>query len=258
MKPGQLAERVTLIILITLLSGCARHYVRIEDCPLPETHELVTKIARNYNSLEDFEGFGNIIYKSSSRRQAWGIKAQFHIPDYYRISLYGTLGVSVGTLILAEDEYGIISNSYSAPIAGQIEDIDLQEEFGLPVDVADIPDLLHPLKLLPEVSDTIILERDLEEQSYVISMPYDNYTEKFWIDPFYPNVTRYLRISISTDTICYRELDGIRKRANVFIPTSWVVQLGSGEEAFIFNVRLSSIWVNRGIPESNFKIKNLN
>lgn len=246
---------IFFFVLILFVVGCSRPRPRIEDLPLPDPALLLEKIERNRTALKDFEGLGLILLRGPDGKSAMGVNVTHLVPDFLKLSFQGSLGVSLGTLVLARDRYSLFMFSpYSIQESGLVGDASLLADFGIPVGGGDLLGLFLPFMSISEIPDTATIQLDRSQQQYFLTWSDSSGIYRLWADPFQPVILKELLLSSSGDTIWYKELDQIKKRSGVFIPSSWKVQLGCGEASYSMKLKLSSIWLNRGLSPADFKV----
>ncbi len=256
MRHAILPKRAFLLVLAIMIAGCARHYQDIQTLPVPNLQVLKERIEANKDALSDFKGFGVIVVRGPEMRQAFGIKTQYLAPSSFKIEFNGSMGVSMGTLILNERQYLLTGGGSGESFCGSIEDFNLADEFGIPIKGEDLLELFDPLRSIAEVPDTTALKTDFQTQQYSFITYSDSLTTTLWIAPYTPLITRELHAKASGDTVWFRNIEKVKKRSGVFFPAAWNGQIGSGEEAVTFDLEFSSLWLNKGISASLFDIDN--
>lgn len=249
----RLIGREILFFLMLLFWGCSQPRPRIDDIPLPELSRLIDRAEANREALSDFRGEGLVIVRGPDANSALGINITYLQPDFLKLSLRNPMGVNAGALILAGGYYEL-TYIFSTKTSGKIADFNLAEDFGFPFTGEEIWNLFTPLIALERVTDDAVLMRDASLQLYSVSWTEGETKHQVWMDPFQPVAKRELSISAEGDTLWFREAKSFKKRADVSLPLSWIVQLGCGRNAYTMELKLSNLWVNRGVSPDEFKM----
>lgn len=240
--------------LIILLMGCSQPRPRIDALPLPQLSHLTVNAEANRAALQDFRGEGLVIVRGPDINAVLGINIAFLQPDFMRLSLRSHMGVHAGTLIHANGYYELTNGSSSQKTGGKLGDFSLEEDYGLPFNGSELLDLFSLLIILESIPDDAILKRDTMLQLYSISWTDEEIRHQVWMDPFQPVAKKELLLSMDGDTLWFREAKGVKKRAGVLLPMSWNVQVGGGENTYKIELKLSNLWVNRGVSPAEFEV----
>lgn len=257
MIPRRTKMGIFFFILVLFVLGCSQPRPRIETLPRPNPVSLLEKIRKNQAALRDLKGLGVVVMSSPQGKSAQGLDLRYLAPDYLKLSFRGAMGVSTGTVVLAQDRYSVsLLSPYYIQESGFIEDTILLDNFGLPIGKDDLLTLFLPLASVPHIPDSIDIQQDLMEQQYRLHWSDNSDVHALWADPFKPIALRELLFSASADTIWYKEVDRVKKRSGVFVPLAWTVQLGHGEQSYSVQLKLSNLWINCGLSPADFEIKN--
>ncbi len=247
------------VLFISILSfiGCSRPHPQIENLPLPDPVFLLKRIAENRAALKDFKGAGTVVFKGPEIRSAVGLRIFYLTPDYLKLIIRGPMGIQLGELVLAGDYYSVSGLSTVFATSGRIEDFSLPEELGLPLKGDDLLKIFLPFISINGVPDRIELQADTKEQMYILTWKDEINVHRLWVDPYRPLATKELLTSADGDTLWFKELEKVRKRSDVFLPSSWSIQLGDKEGAYVVKLRLPKLWVNRDLTPADFKTGNI-
>ncbi|MFH1861747.1 MAG: hypothetical protein ABH878_02940 [bacterium] len=237
-----------------ILAGCAHRQPRIEDLPLPAAGQLLRKLEQNHSALIDLKAEGLLKLRGRGQSNSFGIRIQYLRPDYLSLTLIGQLGIDLGTLLLSQGKY-----QFSYPLAGiastgEIADLSFANLSGLDLNSEQITDLFLPLPRIQQIPDSILIHQDIERQLYYFSWSDSSMNYHYWIHPFQPVVAAEVRISAVDDTILYRSTDRVREYSGVFLPQSWNLQIGCGENAYLTEIKLTNIHLQNELSPADFEI----
>jgi hypothetical protein len=245
---------ITLAFLLFIIFGCTKPPPRIETQPLPEIGDLLKKVAENRQGLRDFEGFGRIILKTPSVQQAFGIHAYYQAPDAYKIAFQGVLGLELGSLTIVGDEYSIQTLGSAVSMHGRLTEAPIEAVLGPAIKPDNLTDLVNPLISFGDIPEEAEFQKDLEAQQYCLTWQ-NGGLHHCWLAPYRPIVTRWLLKTENGDTLWFRDNQDIKEYSGVAFPVYWEVVAKQGENAQRFQIKFSTIRINRGLPRSIFKIE---
>jgi len=244
------------LLTMQLFSGCARRQPAIETLPLPDLRELISRMDRNRENLRDFTGAGSLeMLGSEVRKTIVGVRVAYLTPNFLSVKLKGTLGVNLGSLILAGDRYSLRSNADHQQTRGDITDFEYPLGLDILIQGEDVRDLFRPLIESDSLAETAKLSKDFSTQLYELAWFDEGIENRLWADPFRPVFIRELVCADSGDTIWYREVDGIKQHSGVFLPHVWTTRLGQAPEVFQIKLNLSQMQVNSGLTPADFEIE---
>jgi hypothetical protein len=246
-----------VVFEIALLLGCSQPRPRIETLPLPELSHLIADAETNRAALNDFRGEGLVIVRGPGVNSAMGISITHLYPGFLKLSLRGPMGIPVGFLTVAKGYYELDYMSSSGVARGVLDSLDLSLDFGFPICGGELMDIFSPLISLAAVPDTAALIRDADRQLHQISWIDDGIRHRIWLDPFEPAGRMEVVIAANSDTLWMKQTGALKRRSGVFLPLTWTVQLGNGSDSYTVKLKLSNLWVNRGVSAAEFDIEGL-
>jgi hypothetical protein len=216
----------------------------------------LAKVQANREALIDFEGSGALeIANSKMGRAMMGVAMRHVGPDYLLLSIYGPMGIQLGSMLLAGERFQL---SYGLPpvrAEGNIEDFQFPEDFAIPLSGRDMLRLLLPLELISASLDSVALEKDLERRAYRLEGITGGLRHTLWLDPYRPVCTGELMLSSSGDTLIFKEIADISRRNGVHFPLAWNLQMGQGAEENFMCFKFRRLAVNSGLEPKDLPLQ---
>ncbi|TKJ39800.1 hypothetical protein CEE37_11020 [candidate division LCP-89 bacterium B3_LCP] len=256
MKPNRAFLFIVSAHLLLIFWGCSKTRPPVDDIPIPPLFVLLDRCESNYAALEDFEAEGILVVKGPEVSSAVGFRMAYLVPDYLKMQFSGSMGVRLGSLVVADGYYELKSSNKAFDDVGELHSLSLLEKFGLPLDGNDIFNLLIPLAFKPLDSTKATLSKDYQKQAFKTVMITDEEEiQTVWFDPYAPVVTCELLQTADFDTIYYRRSGEFRRRSGVYFPYFWNVSIEGDEGMYNIKIKINRLWINRGLKTDLFSIQ---
>jgi len=143
-------HRLIYLILSILIVSCASSKKSI--LPIFNSTEDVYKIYTDYNKqIKTFSGTGNLTVESDKNANNSSFEVYIHRPDSFLIKLKGPFGISIGALMITNDEFRMVNHIEKKIQKGKVDTTTIMSLINIPLSVNNMIDMftgLYPYSTL--------------------------------------------------------------------------------------------------------------